>query len=106
VEADQQCGYLRIETIIWKEEILPLIFYITLELNLSIGYKITKTNKKHRTSQFTNNQYQSNYQLKKSSCSDTLTQLDKLHAAATAQLDSIKPFTSWLQQNPVMIQQP
>jgi predicted component of viral defense system (DUF524 family) len=58
-----------------------------------------KTNKKHRTSQFTNNQYQSNYQLKKSSCSDTLTQLDKLHAAATAQLDSITSFTSWLQQN-------
>ncbi len=68
MEADQQCGYLRTETIIWKEEILPLIFYITLEL--------------------------------------TLTQLDKLHAAATAQLDSITPFTSWLQQNPVMTQQP
>ncbi len=106
MDSDQQCGYLRTETIIWKEEILPLIFYITLELNLSIEYKITKTNKKNRTSQFTTNQYQSNYQFKKFSCSDTLTQLDKLHAAATAQLDSITPFPSWLQQNPVMIQQP
>ncbi len=47
MEADQQCGYLRIETIIWKEEILPLIFYITLELNLSIGYKITKKQTKN-----------------------------------------------------------
>jgi hypothetical protein len=30
------------ETIIWKEEILPIIFYITSELNLSVEYKIER----------------------------------------------------------------
>ncbi len=29
--------------IIWKEEILPLIFYITSELNLSVEYKFKET---------------------------------------------------------------